>query len=192
MSWLEDRKRSHSAKEIAKVIWPYVTKRRGFLVFVSIVSFFAAIIGLVTPLLVREVINTAIPESNLVLVWIIGASVLGVALVGGLLQYVSRFYAAKYAQEVIFDLRNDIYEILQKLSSWERKGRNPFILTASVIYLAEKLLAKELNHKSVFTQELISKATNIAEYSIRDHYVKVLKPRRAGQKKQDDAPEIAP
>jgi len=32
------------------------------------------------------------------------------------LQYISRFYASKYAQEVIYDLRNDIYEILQRLS----------------------------------------------------------------------------
>ncbi|MHA1199685.1 MAG: hypothetical protein ACTSQF_10195 [Candidatus Heimdallarchaeaceae archaeon] len=64
MSWLEDRKRTHSAKEIAKVILPYVTKRKGFLIFVTVVSFFAAIIGLVTPLLVREVINSAIPENN--------------------------------------------------------------------------------------------------------------------------------
>ncbi|MCE7742353.1 MAG: ABC transporter ATP-binding protein [Candidatus Heimdallarchaeota archaeon] len=116
MSWLEDKKRTHSAKEIAKVIWPYVAKRKGFLIFVSMVSFFAAIIGLITPLLIREVINSAIPENNLELVWIIGASILGVALFGGLLQYVSRFYAAKYAQEVIYELRNDIYEILQRLS----------------------------------------------------------------------------
>ncbi len=95
---------------------PYITRRKGFLVFITIVSFFAAIIGLVSPLLVREVINTAIPENNLELVWIIGGSVLGVALFGGFLQYVSRFYAAKYAQEAIFDLRNDIYETLQQLS----------------------------------------------------------------------------
>ena len=116
MSWLEDRKRTHSMKEIGAVIWPYISKRKSFLVFVSLVSFFAAIIGLVTPLLVREVINTAIPENNIALVWIIGASVLSVALIGGVLQFISRFYAAKYAQEVIFDLRNDIYELLQKLS----------------------------------------------------------------------------
>jgi len=116
MSWLENRNRTHSAKEIGKVIWPYIAKRKGFLVFVTLVSFFAAMIGLVSPLLVREVINNAIPENNLVLVWIIGASILGVALLGGVLQFVSRFFAAKYAQEVIFDLRNDIYEILQALS----------------------------------------------------------------------------
>jgi transcription initiation factor TFIIIB Brf1 subunit/transcription initiation factor TFIIB len=67
-------------------------------------------------------------------------------------------------------------EILKSLSKWERGGRNPFILTGAIIYLADKLLAKELNQKAVLTQKLISEATNIAEYSIRDHYVNLLKP----------------
>ncbi len=67
-------------------------------------------------------------------------------------------------------------EILKNLDIWKRGGRNPFILTGAIIYLAEKLLAKENNYKSVLTQKMISEATNIAEYSIRDHYVNLLKP----------------
>jgi len=46
----------------------------------------------------------------------------------------------------------------------------------AIIYLADKLLAKEFNQKAILTQKLISEATNIAEYSIRDHYVNLLKP----------------
>lgn len=67
-------------------------------------------------------------------------------------------------------------EILKKLSLRDRGGRNPFILTGAIIYLADKLLAKNFNQKSVLTQKLISEATKIAEYSIRDHYVNLLKP----------------
>jgi len=66
--------------------------------------------------------------------------------------------------------------ILASLNKWERGGRNPFILTGAVIYLADKLLSKEFNQKTILTQKLISLATNIAEYSIRDHYVNLLKP----------------
>ncbi|MFX1411167.1 MAG: hypothetical protein ACFFA6_12505 [Promethearchaeota archaeon] len=68
-------------------------------------------------------------------------------------------------------------EILKELSYWKRGGRNPFILTGAIIYLADKLLAKEYNQKSILTQKMISEATKIAEYSIRDHYVNLLKPR---------------
>ncbi|MFX0011187.1 MAG: hypothetical protein ACFE9R_12790 [Candidatus Hermodarchaeota archaeon] len=66
--------------------------------------------------------------------------------------------------------------ILKSLSDWDRGGRNPFILTGAIIYLADKLLSKEHNQKSFLTQKIISEATDIAEYSIRDHYVNLLKP----------------
>ena len=67
-------------------------------------------------------------------------------------------------------------EILKDLPLWQRGGRNPFILTGAIIYLADKLLAKENSQKAILTQKIISEATNIAEYSIRDHYVNLLKP----------------
>ena len=67
-------------------------------------------------------------------------------------------------------------EILIKLPLCERGGRNPFILTGAIIYLADKLLAKEYSQKTILTQNIISEATRIAEYSIRDHYVNLLKP----------------
>ncbi|TET74198.1 MAG: ABC transporter ATP-binding protein, partial [Candidatus Heimdallarchaeota archaeon] len=116
MSWLEKRKRTHSIKEIFKIIWPYISHRKKFLILITVVSFFASIIGLISPLLVRELINNAIPNEKINLVWTIGLSLLGVAIFGGIMTFFSRFYAAKFAQQVIFELRNDIYEILQQLS----------------------------------------------------------------------------
>ena len=67
-------------------------------------------------------------------------------------------------------------EILKILPVRLRGGRNPFILTGAIIYLAGKLLAKKYCQKTILTQKIISEVTNIAEYSIRDHYVNLLKP----------------
>lgn len=67
-------------------------------------------------------------------------------------------------------------EILKELPMRQRGGRNPFILTGAIIYLADKLLAKDYDQKAILTQKIISEATKIAEYSIRDHYVNLLKP----------------
>ncbi len=67
-------------------------------------------------------------------------------------------------------------EVLKELPLWHRGGRNPFILTGAIIYLADKLLSKQYHQKAILTQKIISEATNIAEYSIRDHYVNLLKP----------------
>ncbi len=66
--------------------------------------------------------------------------------------------------------------ILKKLNNRVRGSRNPFILAAAVAYCADKMLAKENNTKAILTQYFASKAMKVAEYSIRDHYVKILKP----------------
>ena len=74
------------------------------------------------------------------------------------------------------NLTSKCRSILKNLTLQRRGGRNPFILTGAIIYLADKLLAKEHNHKAILTQKIISESTKIAEYSIRDHYVNLLKP----------------
>jgi len=79
---------------------------------------------------------------------------------------------SKFQNKLILKCR----EILENLPMWKRGGRNPFILMGAIIYLADKLLAKNYNQKAILTQKIISEATNIAEYSIRDHYVNLLKP----------------
>ncbi len=116
MAWLDNRKRIHSFREIMAVITPYLAKNVPLLIFVSSVAFLAAVLGLATPLLIREAINNAIDSKSIPFIWIIGGAMLGTAVVGGVMQFLSRYYAAVYAQRVIFDLRNDIYKILQQLS----------------------------------------------------------------------------
>lgn len=72
-------------------------------------------------------------------------------------------------------LQSITLELLTKLSEKVRGGRNPFILMGALIYCADKLLAKRISAKAVLTQKIASEATGIAEYSIRDHYVTLLK-----------------
>ena len=79
-------------------------------------------------------------------------------------------------QEFRIKLTKKCQEILKLLTLKHRGGRNPFILAGATIYLADKLLARKYNHKALLTQKIISEATKIAEYSIRDHYVNLLKP----------------
>jgi transcription initiation factor TFIIIB Brf1 subunit/transcription initiation factor TFIIB len=57
----------------------------------------------------------------------------------------------------------------------ERGGRNPFIFTVAVVYGADLIMAKTAKRRPILTQRLVSQATNAAEYSVRDHYAKLLK-----------------
>jgi transcription initiation factor TFIIIB Brf1 subunit/transcription initiation factor TFIIB len=73
------------------------------------------------------------------------------------------------------ELYNHTIGILKEIKLHQRGGRNPFIFAGAAIYCADKLLALKNQTKSVLTQKLASNAMNIAEYSIRDHYVSIFK-----------------
>jgi transcription initiation factor TFIIIB Brf1 subunit/transcription initiation factor TFIIB len=61
------------------------------------------------------------------------------------------------------------------VNATERGGRNPFIFTVAVVYGADLAMAKTAKRRPILTQRLVSQATNAAEYSVRDHYAKLLK-----------------
>lgn len=67
-------------------------------------------------------------------------------------------------------LRNKILYVLGLIPSSKRGGRNPFIFTVSAAYASDRLLASEQGKRAVLTQKLASQATEVAEYSIRDHF----------------------
>jgi transcription initiation factor TFIIIB Brf1 subunit/transcription initiation factor TFIIB len=67
-------------------------------------------------------------------------------------------------------------QLFSRISVTERGGRNPFIFAVAVVYSSDLLIAKLEKRRPVLTQRLISRATNAAEYSVRDHYAKLLKP----------------
>ena len=77
------------------------------------------------------------------------------------------------------EYKNTLYStssfLLKKLTREIRGGRNPFIMMGALIYCADKYLARKKSFKSVLTQKIASNAMGIAEYSIRDHYVTLLK-----------------
>ena len=66
-------------------------------------------------------------------------------------------------------------QLFSRISISERGGRNPFIFAVAVVYSSDLLVAKMAKRRPILTQRLISKATNAAEYSVRDHYAKLLK-----------------
>ena len=73
-------------------------------------------------------------------------------------------------------LENKCKFIMKTINKGRKRSWNPFILASATVYCADKLLAKDYDTKSILTQKIASNAMNIAEYSIRDHYVKILKP----------------
>jgi len=56
-----------------------------------------------------------------------------------------------------------------------KQGKNPYIVAASLVYIAEQLVAKNLGIKPAFSQKLVAKYTGISEYSVRDNAVRLIR-----------------
>ncbi|MEM3750012.1 MAG: hypothetical protein QXO59_04225 [Candidatus Jordarchaeales archaeon] len=81
------------------------------------------------------------------------------------------------------DYRRELISMCMRIlaeTKKEKGGRRPYIFTAAVIYCADKLLALRRGCSSILTQKLIAQSLGVAEYSLRDHYNAVLKPKYLG------------
>ena len=65
--------------------------------------------------------------------------------------------------------------LLEKTTDHQRGGRNPYVFAVSTIYAAEREMAKKEKRRTIITQQILGAITDVADYSIRDHFNAVLK-----------------
>ena len=74
------------------------------------------------------------------------------------------------------ELRNKTRIMLNDFPSNKRGGRNPYIFVCAMLVAADKILAKENSRPTILTQRLVAQECQVAEYSLREHYLKLIKP----------------
>jgi ATP-binding cassette subfamily B protein len=72
--------------------------------------------GLLSPLILRYIIDHAIPEKDIHGLLLAAVGLLLLPIISGLFQIVTRRLLAQVGEGVIFDLRTDLYEHLQRMS----------------------------------------------------------------------------
>lgn len=72
--------------------------------------------GVLPPLLVRGILDHAIPERNPHLLHLLVGGIVGVAVVSGLIDVLQSWLNARVGQGIMFDLRNQLYRHLQHMS----------------------------------------------------------------------------
>ncbi len=75
-----------------------------------------AVIGLASPFLLREIIDSALPEKNLGLLTVLALGLVGVTAVGAGINVVQTILSTKIGQEIMHDLRVQLYSHLKTLS----------------------------------------------------------------------------
>ena len=67
-------------------------------------------------------------------------------------------------------LMQKAYYVSKLLNSRVKVGKNPYLLAVSIVYVADKLVSKELNCKPILSQKLLALHLNSTEYTIRQHF----------------------
>lgn len=73
-------------------------------------------LSVVPAMLIRLLIDEAIPESDLGLLTILGGAMIAVPLVNALVGVLQRFYSSRVGEGIIFDLRGELFSHLQRMS----------------------------------------------------------------------------
>jgi ATP-binding cassette subfamily B protein len=104
--------RRANLRRIVGLFRPY--RRR--LVAVSAIIVLSAGIGVVSPFLLREVLDVAIPEENVGLLTALVAGMVAIPILTGILGVWQTLLSNRIGQSVMHDLRTQVYRHLQRLS----------------------------------------------------------------------------
>ena len=110
---------SVAAKRLApgtvRRVWSFAQPYRRDLAIFVVTVVLDALVTVATPLLFRALIDTAIPQRRLGLVWGIAGIVAGLAFFDAILSLVQRWFSARIGEGLIFDLRSRVYDHVQRM-----------------------------------------------------------------------------
>ena len=90
---------------------PYRRQLIGFLITVIL----AAVVGAIPPLILRALLDTAVPEKNRTMVFVLAGAAVFLAIASSGLSLVQRWYSAKIGEGLIYDLRLSLFDHVQRL-----------------------------------------------------------------------------
>jgi ATP-binding cassette subfamily B protein len=90
---------------------PYRRQLIGFLITVIL----AAVAGAIPPLILRSLLDTAVPERDRTLVAVLAFAAVALAIASSALSLVQRWYSAKIGEGLIYDLRVALFDHVQRL-----------------------------------------------------------------------------
>jgi ATP-binding cassette subfamily B protein len=103
-------------RALVRRVLSYARPYRRELAVVLVTIVVISLLSLLPPLLMRSLIDTAIPEEDLRLVTYLGLGMVAVPLINGAVGVVQRHASASMGEGIIFDLRCQLFAHLQRMS----------------------------------------------------------------------------
>ncbi|MDX1600019.1 MAG: ABC transporter ATP-binding protein [Anaerolineales bacterium] len=112
----EEQDRPEFSRDLLWRVWEYARPYRMGIVLILLTILGISLLSLIPPLLIRDLIDHALPERDVSRLNLLALGMVAVPLVNGLLGVVQRYFSARIGEGIIYDLRRDLYEHLQRLS----------------------------------------------------------------------------
>jgi ATP-binding cassette subfamily B protein len=103
-------------RELLKRVLSYARPYRKHLVIVLVTIVIITLLSLLPPLVMRQLIDVAIPNEDLQLVTMLGLAMVAVPLINGIVGVLQRRETAYVGEGIIHDLRMELYDHLQAMS----------------------------------------------------------------------------
>jgi len=112
----EEQDRPKLDRALLRLVLRHARPYRRLLMIVLATIIAITFITLLPPLLMRDLIDSAIPDENLGRVTVLGIGMVAVPLFNGVIGVVQRWASSRAGEGIIFDLRTDLYAHLQRMS----------------------------------------------------------------------------
>ena len=97
-------------------IFPLFRSYRPQLAVVFTLIFFSALLGVIPAFLLKDILDTALPENDLRLLTALVAGMIAISIVTGAIGVYQTLLSNRVGQAVMHDLRTTVYQHLQRLS----------------------------------------------------------------------------
>ncbi len=116
LTYDEDQTLPKIDKDLLRRVWSYGRPYRSGLVGVLVTILIISGLGVVPPLLIKALIDEALPQKDLGALTFLGLGMVLVPLVSALVGIAQRWWSARVGEGIIFDLRRELFDHLQRMS----------------------------------------------------------------------------
>jgi ATP-binding cassette subfamily B protein len=149
----EEQDRPNFDRALFRRVMAYARPYRGLLAVVIGTIVLITLVSLLPPLLMRDLIDKAIPAEDLGRVTLLGLGMVAIPIVNGIVGVVQRWASARAGEGIIFDLRTGVYSHLQRMSLG-------FFTTTRPGELMSRLNSDVVGAQSAVTGTLVSVISN--------------------------------
>lgn len=116
LSYDESKGKPQLDRKLIRRVLGYARPYWGWIAVLFLLIGVVSIVELVPPLLYRELIDHVLPQRDFTRLNFLALAMVGIPLVSGLLGIAERYFSARIGEGVIFDLRQEMYSHLQRMS----------------------------------------------------------------------------